>query len=208
MTRPFQSAAQQADPRDEAVLALHHLAGVCCAPHGQAVPVPHHPHRRARVDRIAKAASANKNLIYVYFCNKDGLFDAVIDAHVGRGLAMVPFTPGDLPDCAGRLFDFYEKHPEVLRPATWHRLERGTAVERDPAVARPARSDKLALLEAVQKDREGTPGFPPATLLTLVLAIASAWSPTNAASTPATTSPGSNPAHCRNAIVEAVRRLL
>ncbi|MEU6182869.1 TetR family transcriptional regulator [Streptomyces coeruleorubidus] len=162
----------------------------------------------ARVDRIAKAASANKNLIYVYFCNKDGLFDAVFDAHVGRGLDMVPFTPDDLPDYAGRLFDFYQKHPEVLRLATWHRLERGTAVERDPSVAEPTRNNKLASLEAVRKDQVGTSGFAPATLLTLVLAIASAWSPTNAASMPATTLLTSDPAECRSAIMEAVRRIL
>ncbi|MFD3815631.1 TetR family transcriptional regulator [Streptomyces rubiginosohelvolus] len=162
----------------------------------------------ARVDRIAKAASANKNLIYVYFCNKDGLFDAVFDAHLGRGLDMVPFTPDDLPDYAGRLFDYYEKHPEVLRLATWHRLERGTAVEQGPAAAKPARNDKLASLEAVRKDRGGTSGFAPATLLTLVLAIASAWSPTNAASMPTANGPTSNAAACRSAIMEAVRRLL
>ncbi|MEU9853277.1 TetR family transcriptional regulator [Streptomyces sp. NPDC047974] len=162
----------------------------------------------ARVDRIAKAASANKNLIYVYFCNKDGLFDAVFDAHLGRGLDTVPFTPEDLPDYAGRLFDFFQKHPEVLRLATWHRLERGTAPEREPALAEPAHHDKLASLETVRKDRVGTPGFPPATLLTLVLAIASAWSPTNAASMPATTGLASDPAECRSAIVEAVRRLV
>ncbi|MGX2993004.1 TetR family transcriptional regulator [Streptomyces sp. JNUCC 64] len=162
----------------------------------------------ARVDRIAKAASANKNLIYVYFCNKDGLFDAVFDAHVGRGLDAVPFTPDDLPDYAGRLFDFYQRHPEVLRLATWHRLERGTARGRDTVVAGSARDDKLASLEAVQRDRGGAPGFAPAALLTLVLAIASAWSPTNAASTPASAVPAQSPAECRNAIVEAVRRLL
>lgn len=162
----------------------------------------------ARVDRIAKDASANKNLIYVYFCNKDGLFDAVFDAHLGRGLDMVPFTPDDLPGYAGRLFDFYQKHPEVLRLATWHRLERGTAVERDPAVAKQTHDDKLASLEAARKGGVGTPGFTPATLLTLVLAIASAWSPTNAASMPATTVLTSDPEDCRNAIMEAVRRLL
>lgn len=156
----------------------------------------------ARVDRIAKAASANKNLIYVYFCNKDGLFDAVFDAHLGRGLDLVPFTPDDLPEYAGRLFDHFQEHPEVLRLATWHRLERGTAV------AEPTRDEKLASLEAVRKDREGTGDFAPATLLTLVLAIASAWSPTNAASMPAATDLTSSPAECRNAIVEAVRRLL
>ncbi|WP_329012387.1 TetR family transcriptional regulator [Streptomyces sp. NBC_00690] len=162
----------------------------------------------ARVDRIAKAALANKNLIYVYFCNKDGLFDAVFDAHVGRGLDVVPFTPDDLPNYAGRLFDFYQKHPEVLRLATWHRLERGTTVERDPAIAEPTRNDKIASLEAVQQDRGGAPGFAPATLLTLVLAIASAWSPTNAASMPASAVLASSPAECRSAIVEAVRRML
>ncbi|MBC9714838.1 TetR/AcrR family transcriptional regulator [Streptomyces sp. TRM66268-LWL] len=162
----------------------------------------------ARVDRIATAASANKNLIYVYFRNKDGLFDAVFDAHLGRGLDMVPFTPDDLPEYAGRLFDFYQKHPEVLRLATWHRLERGTAAERDPAVAKPTHDDKLASLEAVRKDRADTPDFSPAALLTLVLAIASAWSPTNAASTLGAAGPPSDPAECRNAIVQAVRRLV
>ncbi|MFD6108194.1 TetR/AcrR family transcriptional regulator, partial [Nocardia salmonicida] len=30
----------------------------------------------ARVDRIAKTAGANKNLIYIYFGGKDQLFDA------------------------------------------------------------------------------------------------------------------------------------
>ncbi|MFI6639855.1 TetR family transcriptional regulator [Streptomyces sp. NPDC050504] len=162
----------------------------------------------ARVDRIAKAASANKNLIYVYFCNKDGLFDAVFDAHLGRGLDMVPFTPDDLPEYAGQLFDFFQKHPEVLRLATWHRLERGTSVERDPAVAQPTRNEKLSSLEAVRKGQVGASGFDPATLLTLVLAIASAWSPTNAASMPAAAVLASNPADCRSAIMEAVRRLL
>ncbi|MFI1352836.1 TetR family transcriptional regulator [Streptomyces sp. NPDC020898] len=162
----------------------------------------------ARVDRIAAAASANKNLIYVYFFNKDGLFDAVFDAHVGRGLDMVPFTPDDLPDYAGRLFDFYQKHPEVLRLATWHRLERGGDGERDPAVAAPTRSDKLAALEAVQRERGGTPGFAPATLLTLVLAITSAWSPTNATSMAGTATMEQSPDECREAVVEAVRRML
>jgi AcrR family transcriptional regulator len=162
----------------------------------------------ARVDRIAAAASANKNLIYVYFSNKDGLFDAVFDAHVGRGLDLVPFTPDDLPGYAGRLYDFYGKHPEVIRLATWHRLERGTGPERDPAAAAPARNDKLTALAAVQRERGIAPHFTPATLLTLVLAVASAWSPTNAANIPAAADSAQSSDECRAAIVEAVRRLL
>ena len=35
----------------------------------------------ARVDRIAGAAQANKQLIYAYFGSKDDLFDAVLATH-------------------------------------------------------------------------------------------------------------------------------
>jgi hypothetical protein len=54
----------------------------------------------ARVDRIAAAARANKNLIYVYYTNKETLFRAVFEAHVVRLLGDVPFTPADLPGYA------------------------------------------------------------------------------------------------------------
>jgi len=36
-------------------------------------------------------------------------------------LEAVPFTPGDLPGYAGRLFDFLMENPDQLRLATWHR---------------------------------------------------------------------------------------
>ena len=38
----------------------------------------------ARIDRIAAAASANKQLIYAYFGNKQDLFDAVVTEQVAR----------------------------------------------------------------------------------------------------------------------------
>ncbi|MGW8884053.1 TetR family transcriptional regulator [Streptomyces sp. NPDC055749] len=161
----------------------------------------------ARVDRIASAASANKNLIYVYFCSKDQLFDAVFDAHVAHGLNMVPFTPEDLPGYAGRLFDFCLEHPEVIRLATWHRLERGDSDKRDPA-ASPTRDAKLEALAQVQAEKGIAPGFSAQALLTLVLAIATAWSPTNATSIPASATSGPTPEERRHAITEAVRRLL
>ncbi|HEY1174975.1 MAG TPA: TetR family transcriptional regulator [Phytomonospora sp.] len=82
----------------------------------------------ARVDRIASAAKANKNLIYIHFQNKDRLFDAVFDAEVATGLGQVPFTVDDLPGYAVRLFDYYRERPDVLRLATWQRLEIGDRI--------------------------------------------------------------------------------
>ncbi|WP_194814479.1 TetR family transcriptional regulator [Nocardia sp. XZ_19_385] len=159
----------------------------------------------ARVDRIAKTAAANKNLIYVYFCSKDQLFDAVFDAHVTHGLNSVPFTPDNLPEYAGRLFDYCRQHPEVIRLATWHRLERG---DQDPAVASPARDAKLEALAAAQKEGGIGSDFSPAALLTLVLSIALAWNPSNATSMPAAATEAESADDRRRAIVEAVRRLL
>ncbi|MFD5177233.1 TetR family transcriptional regulator [Nocardia sp. NPDC058379] len=157
----------------------------------------------ARVDRIAKAAAANKNLIYVYFCNKEQLFDAVLDANVTHGLDSVPFTPDDLPEYAGQIFDYCQQHPEVIRLATWHRLERG---DQDPAGMSPAREAKLAALAAARKNSGPGSDFTPTALLTFVLSLALAWTPSNVANMPA--SPTQSTADRRRAIVDAVRHLL
>jgi AcrR family transcriptional regulator len=78
----------------------------------------------ARVDRIAEAARSNKAQIYHYFGSKDELFDAVFNSLVADTLHEVPIDVTDLPEYAGRLFDRYERDPQVPRLATWYRLER------------------------------------------------------------------------------------
>src|SRR5216684_3685384 len=65
----------------------------------------------ARVDRIALAARSNKRLIYDYFVDKDGLFDAVMNAHIDLIVEAVPIDAADLPGYAGRL-----STDSVLRP--------------------------------------------------------------------------------------------
>jgi AcrR family transcriptional regulator len=77
----------------------------------------------ARVDRIAEAAQANKRLIYVYYGNKEQLFDAVRAQRVGALFDGVPFTTADLPGFAGALFDHLLASPKLLRLGTWGRLE-------------------------------------------------------------------------------------
>lgn len=83
----------------------------------------------ARVDRIADAAGCNKQSIYQHFDSKEGLFDAVFDAMVADTSADVPIDADDLPAYAGRLFDRYNADPDVLRLATWSRLERAPRAE-------------------------------------------------------------------------------
>ncbi|SHF43280.1 TetR family transcriptional regulator [Streptoalloteichus hindustanus] len=79
----------------------------------------------ARVERIARAANANKQLIYAYFGDKEGLFNAVLQ-HALRELAdAVPASGGDVEDYVDRLFDYHAEHPEVCRLLLWEALEYG-----------------------------------------------------------------------------------
>lgn len=129
----------------------------------------HHGLAGARIDRIARSANANKRMIYVYFGNKDKLFDAVIDAAIGEMFEAVPFTPQDLPEYGAKLFDFLVAHPVEIRIDAWRRLERPvhTALEQEIFV------EKIAALDAVRPTSHD--GLSSADLLVAVLAAAWSW---------------------------------
>ncbi|MFG1818191.1 TetR family transcriptional regulator [Kribbella sp. NPDC049174] len=156
----------------------------------------------ARVNRIAEVAGCNKAMLYAYFGSKDGLFDAVYTAAVDTYLAEVGFDTADLPGYAGLVFDYFEEHPEHLRLNIWYRLERpaGAALEAIVAV------NKSRLGDLDQAQRSGVvPGdFTPAELLALLQAVATSWSSMN----PEYGASAPNRASRREAVVEAVRRLL
>lgn len=124
----------------------------------------------ARVDRIAAAAGANKALIYTYFGNKDQLFDAVFDAIVVGTVEDVPIDADDLSGYAGRLFDRYQTHPEGLRLAIWHSLERGGTAALPEAVTK-ANLDKIAAIDAAQRAGTVSTRFPAEEMLMLILAL-------------------------------------
>ncbi|GHJ36207.1 TetR family transcriptional regulator [Streptomyces sp. TS71-3] len=130
----------------------------------------------ARVDRIAAAAGYNKNLIYVHFGSKEGLFDAVFARAVEELQNAVPITPDDLPGYAGALYDFYLTRPRLMRLARWHSLERPGALERLPVVV-SSNSLKMRGLAGAQADGLVDAGLPPLQLLSLILSIAATWSP-------------------------------
>src|SRR5690349_24314322 len=74
----------------------------------------------ARIDRIAAAASANKQLIYAYFGSKEQLFDAAINNQIERFHRAVPCDAAHLPAFAVAAYDFYTAHPALARLAAWH----------------------------------------------------------------------------------------
>ena len=129
----------------------------------------------ARVDRIAQAARSNKAQIYHYFGSKDGLFDAVFDRIVEATLRETPIDPTNLPEYAGRLFDRYERHPEIQRLATWYRLERADGNDPIEAIV-ASNAAKVKAIADAQRDGLLTTRFAPAVLLGFVLTLSGAWS--------------------------------
>lgn len=127
----------------------------------------------ARVDRISAAADCNKNLLYVYFGSKENLFLTVLEQHLVRVYADIPFTPDDLPGFAGRVFDFAMVRPDLMRLLAWSTLERPTGVPDGRAASHDAKIDALAQARA---DHRLDASFSPEFLVTTVMSLASAWS--------------------------------
>jgi AcrR family transcriptional regulator len=121
----------------------------------------------ARVDRIAEAAQANKRLIYVYYGNKEQLFDTVLTQRVGAVFDAVPFTAEDLPGFAGALFDHLLASPKLLRLGNWDHLERT-----DPPATEIAQfREKIEAIAQAQKRGVITADLEPADLLVLLLGM-------------------------------------
>jgi len=129
----------------------------------------------ARVERIVAEANTNKAQLYGYFGSKEGLFEAIFRASLERIVNVVPIDATDLPGWAERLYDEYLRRPDLIRLATWSRLERRPAGH---LVADADRLDttKLAAItdaQAVGLVRDGDPFD----LMALVIALSMAWSP-------------------------------
>jgi AcrR family transcriptional regulator len=162
----------------------------------------------ARVDRIATAAAANKQLIYAYFGSKDGLFDAALTESCTALMDSVPFDADDIPGYVGRLFDYAVAHPEVYRLVAWAGLERPNAVAKFEADSYGA---KLAAITDAQREGRLDASLAPADLLAMVMGLAASWF---SASEAVRRFDSKNPwsptrlAQFRNAAVEAASRIV
>ena len=162
----------------------------------------------ARVDRIANAAGANKQLIYAYFGSKEALFDAALTHNCTALMESVPFDPDEIPGYVGRLFDYAVAHPEVYRLVTWAGLERPNAIAEYEA---DSYGTKLAAITDAQRAGTLDATLSPADLLALVIGLAGSWF---SASEAVRRFDSKNPwspnrlAQFRDAAVEAARRIV
>ncbi|MEV4294351.1 TetR/AcrR family transcriptional regulator [Microbispora rosea] len=88
-----------------------------------AVEFAEHGLAGARVDRIATAAKANKQAIYLYYGSKEKLFAAVLRAKLEDVRASVSVDPDAVAESIGQMFDWYREHPELIRLLLWDALE-------------------------------------------------------------------------------------
>ncbi len=158
----------------------------------------------ARIDPITAAARTNKAQVYGYFGSKDGLFDAVVADRVDQILISAPFDGDDLADWAVRLYDANLERPELVRLASWVRLERRpTGLLFDSGDNGP----KLAAIAEAQAAGTIRPGEP-FDILALVIALACAWSPASSSYAASREEPEAAHERRRSLLRDAVRGML
>jgi AcrR family transcriptional regulator len=123
----------------------------------------------ARVERITDSAGVNNALLYRYFGNKRDLFDAVYAEIVTGTVAAVDLDPGDLVDYVVRLYDHFQKHPEVIRLTIWRELE--LAGDESPPETADTQQDNLGRLADAQRAGLLSKEYSPAELMELLLTM-------------------------------------
>jgi len=158
----------------------------------------------ARVDRIAQAAGCNKNLIYIYFEDKETLFTTVLCKHLMRIHEEQPFTPDDLPGYAAKVFDWAQANPDLMRLLAWSALEQQAKGHSERVEALSA---KVAALTAAQHAGQVGTAFPPGFLLIAVMSLATAWSVASPIGPSLAPKAAERSAALRESLIEAVRLL-
>jgi AcrR family transcriptional regulator len=133
-----------------------------------------HGYAGARVDRIAAQAGCNKNLIYLYYRNKENLFRTVLEHRLAQIYVELPFTSDDPADYAARVADYAAHHPDMMRLMAWSTLERTDLFAAARIAAHHRYAEEIA---AAQDAGKLNKSFDPSFLLTTVMAVATAWSP-------------------------------
>jgi AcrR family transcriptional regulator len=124
----------------------------------------------ARIDRIAKRAGANKQLIYAYIGDKEELFDATLEANIEVLVDSVPFDADDLPSYARRLRLFNIANPDLVRLVLWHSLERPGRIALLP-LSQSSGAHKAKAIAAAQAAGRIDASLPPDAILQHVLAL-------------------------------------
>ncbi|WP_104197683.1 TetR family transcriptional regulator [Cryobacterium sp. M15] len=129
----------------------------------------------ARIDRIARSATASKERLYAYYSDKKQLFLEVLEVNLREFASDAVLTDHDVPAFAGALFDHAVLHGDHLRMIDWARLETdGTKL---PAleVMIGYRDEQVRRIRLAQAAGRVDATWDAAQLLTLVFGVASAW---------------------------------
>lgn len=129
----------------------------------------------ARVDRIAREAKANKQLIYAYFGNKAELFSQVLEKRLMELAVAVPVDAEDPDGWIDRLMDYHAAHPELIRLVFWEGLEYGTGGIPHEEERRSHYVRKVAVFTEAQEKGVISDAIPAQDLLFMMIALAS-WS--------------------------------
>jgi AcrR family transcriptional regulator len=159
----------------------------------------------ARIDRIAATAQTNKAQLYSYFGSKEGLFDTVFTASLERIMDVVPINARDVADWAVRLYDEYLRRPDLIRLATWARLERRPAGHLVDDAAR-LDGEKLQAIRDAEASGAISLQAEPFDVMAMVIAMSMAWSPVSNVYAASADEAESEHERRREFLREAVRR--
>ncbi|MFC5928553.1 TetR/AcrR family transcriptional regulator [Cryobacterium melibiosiphilum] len=129
----------------------------------------------ARIDRIAKAASASKERMYAYYSDKRQLFLAVLELNLREFASAVVLVDNDVPAFAGALFDHAVAHPDHLRMIDWARLETDGTLTPSTDVVLGYRDEQVRRIELAQAAGTVDAAWAPSQLMTLIFGLISAW---------------------------------
>lgn len=160
----------------------------------------------ARIDRIARAASASKERLYAHFRDKETLFRSVVAADSAEFFAAVAVRPDAVPEFVGDIFDLACRRPEHLRMITWANLE-GLTLDPPPAHEWDSVPDRdIRAIEEAQAAGYVDAAWQPIELLVVLIGVGLCW-----AQSPHPDARTSDPAVLaarRAAVVEAARRII
>jgi AcrR family transcriptional regulator len=128
----------------------------------------------ARIDRIARAASASKERLYAHFGDKETLFRDVVATDGAEFFHAVELRSEAVPEFVGGVFDLAQRRPEHLRMITWAQLE-GFPLDKPEFDGEHPPEKALAALEQAQADGHVDPSWDPQQLLVLLFAVGLAW---------------------------------
>ncbi|MFD9510067.1 MULTISPECIES: TetR family transcriptional regulator [Streptomyces] len=160
----------------------------------------------ARITRIAKAAKTSSERLYAYFRSKEELYRFVAEQELAAVLEATRLDPTDLPEYAGRVHDYFLRHPDRFRFMSWGRLElAGDAA--DPVTQETFRR-KAEQLRKAQEAGHLDPAWDPIDILVFVSQLATAWAgQLDLVDAAADQVRDPSPAARRAAVVTAVQRL-